>query len=85
MQQQKEEIIMLDDMLDYLNAHALRELLEKNEKLLSPIDQRMRTTTRDERKKDGTVTRHRELVTIRQNLLRRLGKDEDRDQWFDTH
>ncbi len=81
--QPKEEISMLNAMLDYLNTHALLDLLDKNKELLNKTDKLLRTGT--QQTNDGTLTKHRELLSIRQNILQRLGEKTDREKWFPTH
>ena len=77
MQKQREDIVMLNDILDYLNNHEVRSLLALSKTKPEAIEaippaQWMR----------GAVTDHRQLVSIRQALLARLGLPGDEDMWL---
>lgn len=74
MEKQREDIVMLKDILDYLNNHEARTLLALSKTRLEAIPpaQWMR----------GTITDHRQLVSIWQTLLARLGLPGDEDVWL---
>ena len=77
MEKQPDDIIMLKDILDYLNNHEVRTLLELSKTKLEEIE-----ATPQEEWKRGIPTDHRQLVSIRQALLARLGLPGDEDAWI---
>ena len=80
MEKQHNDIAMLKDILDYLNNHEVQTLLELNKTKLTEIETMMGTVPEAKWEK-RTVTIHRELVSIRQSLLARLGLPGDKDSW----
>lgn len=77
---QYKDITMMKDILDYLNNHEVHALLELNQIKLTEIETMMGTMPEVNWEK-GTITVHRELVSIRQSLLARLGLSSDKDSW----
>jgi len=74
MEKRQEDIVMLKDILDYLNNHEARKLLELSETKLKEIE--MIPETQWPR---GTDTNQRQLVQIRKALRTRLNLPDDKN------
>ena len=74
--QTHEDIVMLNDILDYLNVHEIRTLLEINTERLTKLEDNLKKKIRVD------ITDHRQLVSIRQAFLERLGVPDDREHWL---
>jgi hypothetical protein len=77
MERRQEDIVMLNDILDYLNNYEARTLLELSRTKLEGIE-----AVPQAQWERGTITDHRQLVSIRQALLARLGLPGDEDRWI---
>jgi hypothetical protein len=66
-----EEIVMLNEILDYLNAHQLRSLLDLN-------TQRLNGLHTDAKRYHTDI---RQLTQIRRALCPRLGLPDDSAKW----
>jgi hypothetical protein len=80
MEKQHNGIAMVKDILDYLNNYEVQVLLELNKTKRTEIETMMGTIPEAKWEK-RTVTVHRELMSIRQSLLARLGLPGEKDSW----
>ena len=78
MEERQEDIVMLKDIQDYLNNHEVRALLELNKAKLEEIE-----SVPQGQWGRGITTDHRQLVSIRQALLARVGLPGDKAKWVD--